>query len=438
MKRDFRILIRIAGILGLFLHSVMAEQLPRRSVLGAAVIVDPRGLRITAVTPDSPASASGLKAGDVITEIGDHKAESPAAFAMEVHATSVQQPFRLTLLRDGIQRTVDVQLTSAPQESDSKVDTIYSSIDVDGSKRRTLVTVPKNSPGKLPAMLLMGGIGCFTVDNPSDPFDGYRLLAHGLSRAGIVVMRVEKSGIGDSQGGPCFDTDFNHESRSYEVALDALFSDPHVDSKRIFLFGHSIGTLIAPRIADRRSLAGIIIADGVGINWVEYELANLRRQATLDGDSPAETDALLRSKEVCMHRLLIEHQAEDVIEQDMPECKARNVYPVAPPYVQQVAALNIAESWTRMNLPVLAIYGTADFVTTESDHERIVAIVNSKHPGTAQFQTVEGMDHHFALMGSPQRAYDTRVKAHHEGPYAEKLTAVVAQWICAKTRCGEE
>lgn len=164
--------------LGLSLHSVLAEQLPRGSILGAALTGDPRGLRITAVTPDSPGSASGLKVGDGITEIGEHKIESPVAFEMAVHGASVQQPFRL-------------------------VDTIYSSMDVDGSKRRTLITLPKNSPGRLPAMRLLGGIGCFTVDNPADPFDAYRMLAHGLSQAGIVVMRLEKSGIGDSQGGPC-------------------------------------------------------------------------------------------------------------------------------------------------------------------------------------------------------------------------------------------
>jgi len=139
-----------------------------------------------------------------------------------------------------------------------------------------------------------------------------------------------------------------------------------------------------------------------------------------------------------MHRLLIERQSESLIEQDMPDCKSRNIYPVAALYVQQVAALNIGEPWTKIDLRVLAIYGTADFVTTRSDHERIVGLVNSKHPDRVQLQTIDGMDHHFAFMGSPQQAYDTRVKENHEGPYAEKLTAIVEQWICSRTQSGTE
>jgi hypothetical protein len=43
--------------------------------------------------------------------------------------------------------------------------------------------------------------------------------------------------------------------------------------------------------------------------------------------------------------------------------------------MQEVAAINIAELWTHVGVPVLGIYGTGDFVTAEDDHRRIVAIV---------------------------------------------------------------
>jgi hypothetical protein len=173
----------------------------------------------------------------------------------------------------------------------------------------------------------------------------------------------------------------------------------------------------------------------VGINWFEYELANLRRQSALSGDSQTRADDLLRSKEVCMHRLLIEHQPEATIESSMPECKKRDAYPVDAPYMQQVAALNVAEPWTKLSVPVLTLYGTADFVTAEAEHQRIVDIVNSTHPGTATLTLITGMDHHLEIMGTPQRAFEERVNQHKDGPYAEDFSVEVAKWLCAHASC---
>lgn len=86
-------------------------------------------------------------------------------------------------------------------------------------------------------------------------------LARDLGRRGVVVMRLEKSGTGDSQGPPCMTVDLLTEMRSYEVALTALARDSHVDSNRIYLFGHSIGSLMAPRIANNGKVAGVIVAE---------------------------------------------------------------------------------------------------------------------------------------------------------------------------------
>lgn len=421
--------------LSLVSNVIHAQDLPRRSIFGSAVAAGDEGVTITSINPGTPAASAGLRVGDVLTEIGPDRVSSPIEFIRAVHAVRPLTRITVSFLRSGKLEHVEMQLLPAPKESDPDVLTEYDSIDVDGSLRRVLITMPKVNHGRLPAMLFIGGIGCYTVDNPADPDDPYRFLARDLSRAGIIVMRVEKSGIGDSQGGPCFDTDFNEESKAYGIALEALFSNPSVNPTQVFLFGHSIGTLIAPRLAASKPVAGIIVAEAVGVNWFEYELANLRRQSVLGGDSPSETDALLQSKEMCMHQLLIERNSEAAIEVQMPACKSRNTYPVTATYMQQISALNIADAWTRINMPVLAIYGTADFVTAEGDHQRIVDIVNGVHPSSAQLITITGMDHHLESMETAQHAYDLRVKQHGQGPYAQQLSTVVRTWICAHVTC---
>lgn len=404
-----------------FAISLSARTLPRRALLGAA-LVDNDGVRISAIRAGSAADRGGLKTGDVILSVGADAIANTSAAVARVKAGPAGVPIAFRIRRGDDTLSLPITLEAAPQEHDPLVDTIYDSVDVDGSLRRTLFTVPKSASGRVPAVLLLGGIGCYSIDNATDAHDEYMHLAHDLGRAGIAVMRLEKSGVGDSEGQPCITVDFNAEMHSYAIALDALRNEWHVDANRVYLFGHSIGTLIAPRIANKSAVAGIIAADGVGRNWFEYELWNLRRQLQLGGESPADIDAKLATKELCMHRFLIEKQ-------DTPACKEQNTYPAAAAYMQQVAALNIAEPWTKLAVPTLVIYGTSDFITTLRDHERIVAIINAAHPHTATLKLISGMDHHFDEAASPQEAYDLRVKKQTRGPYVEQLSKTVIAWI---------
>jgi pimeloyl-ACP methyl ester carboxylesterase len=419
----------------LFSCFVRAQDLPRRNSFGVTVKPDSYGVSVTAVATDSPAAHSGLQVGDVITTMGTQTISTLGSFLQIVRSAPVSTPLSVSILRAGKTEQLSVQLVPVARESDPKVETLYSTIEVGGSLRRTLITIPKRATGRLPAVLLIGGIGCYSVDIPADLNDPYRVLSHDLSRAGLIVMRIEKSGIGDSQGSPCFETDFDSESQMYAAGLAALLTTPQVDPGKVFLFGHSIGTLIAPRLAAKNAVAGVVVAEAVGVNWFEYELANLRRQSILGGDSPVQTDALLRSKEVCMHRLLIERQPENSIESSMPECKKRNSYPVDALYMQQVAALNIAEPWSKISVPVLAIYGTADFITSEAEHNRIATIVNGVRPNSAEVKLIQGMDHHLEIMGTSERAYEQRVIQHKGGPYAEDLSIQITKWLCAQASC---
>ena len=325
-------------------------------------------------------------------------------------------------IRRGVAKlSLPIRLDPAPDDHDSGVKTLYESASINGTLRRALVTIPIGPEVSHPAVLILGGIGCFWVDNAADPEDAYLRLARDLGYKGFVAMRLEKSGVGDSQGPPYMTVDLLNEMHSYEVASRALKSDGHVDSRRVYLFGHSIGSVIAPRIASEKSIAGVIVAEAVGRNWFEYELWNLRRQLELGGESPSRVDATLAAKEICTHRLLIEKEPEAEIERTQPGCRIHNAYPVAAAYMQQLAALNIAEPWEHFSVPLLVIYGTANFVTTVVDHRRIAGIVNSHHPGMAEMRLINGVGHHLDRAATQQQAYDLRVKQRAAGPYDEDL-----------------
>jgi alpha-beta hydrolase superfamily lysophospholipase len=409
-----------------------SERLPRHAILGAGAVGAVGGIKVTVVVADSAAARAGLQVGDIVNAIGTQQIATAADFLARVKALPTGKPIDFSIVRDGAPLKVSVLPNNAPNEKDPAVKTLYQAVSINGNLQRVLLTVPDGVKHGHPAVLVIGGIGCYSIDNATDGEDAYLRLTHDLGRRGIAAMRLEKSGVGDSQGPPCMTVDLLTEMSAYAAALDSLARNPEVDPKRIFLFGHSIGTLIAPRIARGREVAGIVIAEGVGRNWIEYELANLRRQLELDGTAPDKVDAQMSTKEACMHRLLIERTPEADIETDQPACKQMNAYPASAGYLQQAAALNIAEPWMNLSVPVLAIYGTADFITTQLDHQRIVDIVNAGHPGLAALTRIEGMDHHLDFAGTPQQAYDLRVKEHRTAPYQAEFSKAVADWICAQ------
>ena len=100
----------------------------------------------------------------------------------------------------------------------------------------------------------------------------------------------------------------------------------------------------------------------------------------------------------------------------------------------QTAALNVARLWSNVAIPVLAIYGSADFVTAEADHRRMVEIVNAAHPGKATLKVISGMDHYFAPAASPKASLD-RVQRGAAAPYDADLTKTVLAWLCERERC---
>ena len=428
----------MASLLALFGTEAFASPQPtllRRAALGAALTAAEGGVSVSAVSPNSAAARAGLAVGDIVTRIGDHAVTSPQDFRASLAASPSGRAIPLTITRGGSAQTLNVTLTLAPMENDPQIETIYGAVTVDNSLRRTLLTVPRGARGRHPAMLIVGGIGCYSVDN-TDPRDPYRRLAYDLGRHGIVVMRLEKSGIGDSQGAPCSTVDFHAETRSYEAATAALRDDPHVDPARVFLFGHSIGTIEAPDIAARQSVAGIIAAQGFGRTWVEYEMINTRRQLELVGNTPTDVDAAMRLKAACMNRALIQSEPMEHILAETPDCRDVVLLPASQAYMHQLTEINVAQVWTAFNAPALVIYGTSDFITDEPDHRRLVDLVNGARPGNAQLVLLPGMDHFLAHAATQAESFQREHSGNAFGEYYADFSTTTGGWICARARCS--
>ncbi|MFM7806725.1 MAG: alpha/beta fold hydrolase, partial [Planctomycetota bacterium] len=278
--------------------------LPRRSGPMGLRLQDAQGgkLDIAAVMPGSPAAKAGVEAGMRVISVNGTAISSRDDMQKAMRTAMAGSTVSLQAQRgDAPPRNFAVKL-EAMSESVPGQSVRYGDVRVpDGYRIRTIITEPEpgTSPlarnGRMPAVLYVQGIPCQTVDRPTMTDAADTRILHALAAAGYVTMRVDKPGIGDSEGPPCEDIDLKTELEGFKAALKQLAAMPQVDSGRLYIFGHSMGGVMAPYLSTAVPVRGIIVYGTLVRTWFEYQLENVRRQAALQpGASEAEiTDAVL-------------------------------------------------------------------------------------------------------------------------------------------------
>jgi photosystem II stability/assembly factor-like uncharacterized protein len=182
---------------------------------------------------------------------------------------------------------------------------------------------------------------------------------------------------------------------------------PGVDPSRIYVFGHSMGGVLAPYMAKEVPVRGTIVYGTIVRTWFEYQLENVRRQAALQpGVTEAEvTDAVLaEAKSSSM--ILVEKKALGDVWARWPELKQptqglmldeNHMSTRSMAFFHQLQDLNLARAWAESTGAVLAVYGEFDWVTSETDHRKIADIVNARNAGAGTVIVRPGADHAFTV-----------------------------------------
>jgi uncharacterized protein len=297
-----------------------------------------------------------------------------------------------------------------------------------------IITRPRDGK-RHPAVIMIGGIGCYSIDAASNQDDPYRQLLYALTRRGFVTMRIEKSGMGDSTGTPCAQVDMQTELDGYVAGLHMLKAKPYVDASRAFIVGHSIGGIVGPLTAAKENVRGILAMETVGImSWFDYEMINTRRQLKLAGGTPDQIAATLADKEWCARRFLRERQPRAKLIAERAACEDLTRYPASDAYIQQIASQDMPSLWKPLvGVDVAIIYGAADFVTGVEESKPIVDAINALRPGTATYIEIPDMDHYLLQMPN-QAASFARVRAEPEPPaqFHPQLAKIVGDWLSAK------
>jgi pimeloyl-ACP methyl ester carboxylesterase len=402
------------------------DVLRRRAHWGAAIAPagGDSGALVRRIDAATPAARAGLRVGDRVVSLNGRSVLGADAFWPAFRTVRGRDTVRAVVVRplDGASPdtvTIRFVVDSLPHERIAGTSVTYGAIRSDrGYVVRTVVTRPiaaGNAP--LPGMLFIPWLSCDPVEKPDPGTDGFaHTLREVASRSGLVFMRVEKPGLGDSEGPDCRHGSLDDEMAAYRAALRALRAMPGVDSTRLYLWGGSLGGALAPILAaeDGAGIAGVIAAGGFTKTWYEHMLEIERRRLQLLGSSPSEVNEAMRGFALFYAEYLIRRRTPEQVLADHGELRPlwydepAHQYGRPASYYHAVQQLDVEGAWSTIaqrRIPALVVWGEYDWIMSRDDQERAVRIMDAQFPGGATLAVVPKTDHGLMVYSSLADAF---------------------------------
>ncbi len=243
---------------------------------------------------------------------------------------------------------------------------------VDGWPLPGTLTMPAGS-GPFPAVVLVHGSGPQDRDATLGPNKVFRDLAAGLASHGIAVLRYTKR-TQQHAGRAMALTNLTVKEEAIEDALAAvalLRRTAGIDAARVFVLGHSMGGMLAPRIAAEDSaLAGLIVLAGATKSLEQAIVEQTRYLAMADGDlSDADRDQLMQVERLAATvRALTPGDAG----------KAESIGGAPASYWLDLRGYDPPALASRLPHPFLVLQGERDYQVTMADFARWRAALESR------------------------------------------------------------
>ena len=145
-----------------------------------------------------------------------------------------------------------------------------------------LLTFPDDLSGPLPAVVMVHGSGASNMDEKVMKLKPFKDLAEGLAGHGVASLRYDKRTY--AHGFKLirqknFTVTVKEETIEDAIlAIKMLKNDPRIDCDRIFILGHSMGAMLAPRIdAEGADVKGLIMMAGTPYRLEDIVLRQLKQ-----------------------------------------------------------------------------------------------------------------------------------------------------------------
>lgn len=318
-------------------------------------------------------------------------------------------PFQMNLSRTPI-------LLNRPQEP--KPPYPYTSEDITFRNERAgitlagTLTLPSIEKKTCPAVVLITGSGPQNRDEELLGHKPFLVLADYLTRNGIVVLRYDDRGFGESEGiyADAVLLDHAEDARS---ALHYLKNRKEVDSRKTGALGHSMGGTIALVLAAEKEVAFVVSLAGMGTTG--SELLNQQREALLKASgAPDEFIDSYNSAMNQAEQLALKTDDKELLKTQLTELfqgtslagqEEVSATQLLSPEIKSLVAFDPQSYLIKITCPVLALNGEKDLqVLAASNLRAIEEGISPNGNKNVNIKSYPGLNHLFqpATTGLPK------------------------------------
>lgn len=250
-----------------------------------------------------------------------------------------------------------------------------------------LITFPDEVSSPVPAVVMVHGSGPSNMDEKVMKLTPFRDLAEGLARHGIASIRYDKRTFAyASKMRKCQVTVKSETIDDAVLAAELLKSTPEVDSERIFILGHSMGAMLAPRIdSEGADAKGLIMLAGTPYRLEDIVIRQLNQAG---GKGVLKLIVSLENK-------VFSKKFDGLYDMSDEEAKRKkfagglNLY-----YFKEMGKKTAAEYLFESSKPVLIMQGGKDFqVLADDDFAEFRRILAGRE--STEFRLYPNLNHCF-------------------------------------------
>lgn len=286
-----------------------------------------------------------------------------------------------------------------------------------------MLSIPDVGKAPWPGVVLVHGSGPSDKDERIGANAPFLDIARGLSARGIAVLRYDKRTkiYGKQMKKEPGLTVFEETIEDAVLASGLLKRDPRIDPEKVFIIGHSMGGMLAPRIdAEGGDFAGLIIMAG--------SPRKLEEIIAEQGATAAASLKGLLKKIAQMQVAKLSSQLASVYALDDEAAKARKVVGNASAYYFKEMGEHPAPAYlSRLGKPILVLQGDKDFqVSMEKDFEGYEKLLAGRERAT--FRHYAQLNHLFmpsvyGQLSKYKKEYN--IPSHVD----EAVLCDIAEWI---------
>lgn len=230
-----------------------------------------------------------------------------------------------------------------------------------------LMTIPDGSYGPAPAVVMVHGSGASNMDENVIKMTPFRDLADGLAARGIASLRYDKRTF--AHGRKMLKAKASGMTVREETIEDALLAiemlraDRRIDSDSIFILGHSMGAMLAPRIdAEGGDVKGLVMMAGSPYRLEEIVMRQL--------DQGKEGNHLLKPV-FALEEKIFAKKFRGLYDMSAEEAKKKKFAGgMSLYYFQEMGRKTAADYLLESSKPVLIMQGGKDFQVLADDDFR--------------------------------------------------------------------